>query len=300
MAAWGGLTYASVESGTVHGFDEESIRNLVAALDVGSAVALASLAAYAYYQARQHQDWVDVVLVDEASKTLDTIDKALQREDLTRGEVGGILRSYHGPGSFQVVYLNSDAYRAQLRAAKDGGSRCIKIKLSADDALGALISADATQGTESQGEIKGEIKGEGHFEGCESVFLNLSNHPSATWSSAQRDAAGALAPESALLDYPFPHVDPSHALDAVSALSESTWAALTSTLNAAGQRPVAAMVAGEPVLCLGLVQRLQSSGVPCYCATTRRETEVSDEGVKTSQFHFVRFRRWPSTTSLTL
>ena len=37
-------------------------------------------------------------------------------------------------------------------------------------------------------------------------FLNVSNHPVADWSQAQR--AGALALGSALVDVPFPHVDP--------------------------------------------------------------------------------------------
>ena len=278
LTAWATLTYFSVEPGTVRGLDMDSIRNLVAALDVGSAVALASLAAYAYFQARQDEDWIDVVFVDDEGRKLDQIDKALQREDLTRGEVSGILRSYHGPGSFKVAYLNTDAYRAHLRSIKDGSSRQLQIKVHTGDVLGDLRSHPEPPPI---------------WPGTDEVFLNLSNHASTTWSSEQLEAARALAPEAKLVDIAFTQVNPSYSTPEVMTLAESCWNELKSTLIDASQRPVGAMVAGEPTLCLALVQRLQRAGVTCYCATTRRESQVSAEGIKTSQFTFVRFRRWP-------
>ena len=59
--------------------------------------------------------------------------------------------------------------------------------------------------------------------------------------------------------------------------------------------PQVAMVAGEPVLVLRLVARLQAMMIDCYAATTRRVTTEKD-GVKTSLFEFHHFRPFPKIT----
>ena len=117
------------------------------------------------------------------------------------------------------------------------------------------------------------------------LFLNLSNHPSAGWSTEQREAALALA--GALHDHPFPTV-PAEADEAeVAALA----AGCLEALPAGGV--TAAMVAGEPTLCVHLVAGLQARGVVCYAATTERRSVVGADGVKVSVFAFKKWRAWP-------
>lgn len=120
------------------------------------------------------------------------------------------------------------------------------------------------------------------------VFLNLSNHPSAAWPPPQRAAAEALGGE--IVDEPFPEVPPAATSEQVAALGD---ALLQSILPRA---PQAAMVQGEFTLAFYLVQALELRGVPCYAATTRRivETAPLSTGAieKKSRFEFVGFRRY--------
>jgi hypothetical protein len=117
------------------------------------------------------------------------------------------------------------------------------------------------------------------------LFLNLSNHPSSSWSAEQRGASLALA--GAVLDHPFPNVPPEADEAEVAALAAECLKALP-----AGE-VTAAMVAGEPTLCVHLVAGLQARGVVCYAATTERRSVVGADGVKTSVFAFKKWRAWP-------
>lgn len=90
------------------------------------------------------------------------------------------------------------------------------------------------------------------------MFLNLSNHPSAAWGSAQRAAAEALAP-GPLQDLPFPEVDPSWDTQEVTAFAQL----LASQVLA--HNPIAAMVQGEHTLTLALVDRPRNGRSPLLC-----------------------------------
>ena len=120
------------------------------------------------------------------------------------------------------------------------------------------------------------------------VFLNLSNHPSAGWSTRQRTEAEALG--GAIVDEPFPDVPP----EAPAAQIPQMGAALVARI--ATLAPTAVMVQGEFTLAFYLVAELESRGIPCYAATTRHVTEtltLPGGGVeKTSRFEFVQLRRY--------
>lgn len=116
------------------------------------------------------------------------------------------------------------------------------------------------------------------------MFLNLSNHPSDTWSPEQRAAAKALG--GPIRDVSFPAVPPEYDTADVEAMATKLEEDLPPGLRVA-------MVAGEPTLCALLVRRLQRRGVRCVAATTRREVEVLADGREARHFRFVRFRDWP-------
>ncbi len=137
------------------------------------------------------------------------------------------------------------------------------------------------------------------------LFLNVSNHPSAQWGGKQIGAAKRLAldpiceddnnPE--IIDVRFPDVDPSDDLDTVVAKAQLFFeGTIVPTIyqkvgtNRFAAAYVAAMVMGEPCFSFELTRLLEECGVPVYAATTQRVAEEKD-GVKTSVFKFVRFRR---------
>lgn len=117
-------------------------------------------------------------------------------------------------------------------------------------------------------------------------FLNISNHPSSSWTPAQTESARALGGEPS--DVRFPSVDPSWSTSEIKDFAIHFAECLDLT-EVAG-----AMVAGEPLFAVLLVRELQKLNVPCFSATTERIVEENGDGVKTSRFSFVRFREWPT------
>lgn len=116
-------------------------------------------------------------------------------------------------------------------------------------------------------------------------FLNISNHPSSSWTVDQVDAAKQLGGRPS--DIRFPNVDPSWSTEDIKEAA-IYFAQCIDLEDVAG-----AMVAGEPIMSTYLVRELQASGVRCYSATTERVVEKVD-GEKRSRFTFVRFREWPT------
>ncbi len=120
------------------------------------------------------------------------------------------------------------------------------------------------------------------------MFVNISKHPNHTWSAKQRVAAEALG--GRVVDEAFPEVPPEASESAVAAIGRALAG------KVAALAPEAAMIQGEFSLAFFLVCELQSKGIPCYAATTRRlvESKALADGTteKVSRFEFVRFRRY--------
>ncbi len=118
------------------------------------------------------------------------------------------------------------------------------------------------------------------------MFLNLSNHPSALWGAEQKAAAEQLCGE--IVDLPFPAVDPAGDEEYIAALADEY---CKKVVEMAAGKTVMVHLMGEMTLTLALVRRLQVAGIPCLASTTRRMT-VEQDGVKTSVFKFVKFRKY--------
>ena len=122
------------------------------------------------------------------------------------------------------------------------------------------------------------------------MFLNLTNHPSSdgdSWSEEQRRAAEAIG--GTIHDFGFPDVPPQASTDEVVTLAQTVAASVFKL------RPSAALVQGEFTLTLALVMKLESLGIPCYAATTRRigKKAANQNDVSTAEYYrFERFRRY--------
>lgn len=114
------------------------------------------------------------------------------------------------------------------------------------------------------------------------IFLNLTNHPQAGWSPAQREAALQLGTE--IVDLPFPEVPADH--DQLEEIRQQITAHI-------GPNVATALVQGEPILSVLLVAHLQKQGIRCFSATSRRDVEMI-EGAKKIVFHFDHLRPWPA------
>lgn len=121
-----------------------------------------------------------------------------------------------------------------------------------------------------------------------SSFINVSNHPSSKWSSAQVQAALALAEN--IIDVPFPNVPSTASTEDVKALAAEVAAKVPETASIA-------LVQGEMTLTVSLVRQLQARGINVVAACSERrsvETVNPDGSVtKTAVFEFVQFRSYP-------
>ena len=104
------------------------------------------------------------------------------------------------------------------------------------------------------------------------MFVNFTNHPSGSWSAAQRRAAQVYGE---ILDLPFPE-----------------WAARILAL-----RPACVLCQGEMTLTTRVVRLLQSRGVPVVAACSARcaasRTDADGCTHRQTEFRFVQFREYP-------
>lgn len=120
-----------------------------------------------------------------------------------------------------------------------------------------------------------------------SIFINYSNHPSARWSVAQREAAEAYG---AIVDMPFPDIEPTWDAAQVGALADTVAAEIIA------KKPAAVLCQGEFTYTFALIERLRKVGITVVAACSERVVHetVDEEGVshKTAEFSFVQFRQF--------
>ncbi len=124
------------------------------------------------------------------------------------------------------------------------------------------------------------------------VLLNITGEPSRMWSNRKRLAALQLGtdiigvPFHRIVDVPFPEIPPRESLEGVRTIVDMV-------ASRVPQDAAAAVVEGDPIAVVLLVDRLQRRGIHCYAATTERIVEVTEDGRRSVEVRFVRFRQYP-------
>ncbi|AEA21028.1 TIGR02221 family CRISPR-associated protein [Prevotella denticola] len=118
------------------------------------------------------------------------------------------------------------------------------------------------------------------------TFLNLSNHPLSTWSSAQLAAAKEYG---GLEEMPFPDISPELSAGDVQAMAT---AYVDDILKHYPARGLTVHVMGEMTFCYHVARQLKEAGVCCVASTSERIVEELDGDRKLAQFSFVRFREY--------
>ena len=117
------------------------------------------------------------------------------------------------------------------------------------------------------------------------MFVNLSNHPSVSWSREQLEAAKAYGE---VIDLPFPDVSPQMDEQELSLLAND----YLQRVRDISPEPCTVHVMGELTFSFVLVSRLLAAGYTCVASTTKRVAEILPDGSKVSKFSFVRFRNY--------
>ncbi len=114
-------------------------------------------------------------------------------------------------------------------------------------------------------------------------LLNLSNHPTSSWTEAQLAEAKKLFGE--VSDMPFPAVPPDIGEKEFQHLVDQYFQKIIE------QAPSAVHIMGEMTFTCRMVGRLKEAGITCIASTTERIVEERG-GKKIVEFRFVKFRKY--------
>lgn len=117
------------------------------------------------------------------------------------------------------------------------------------------------------------------------MFINLSNHPSDKWSEEQINAARSYGE---IVDMAFPVIEPILTKEDVLRLVKIYTEMIMD--NRDGKTVVHVM--GEMTFTYNLVNALKELGITCLASTTERNTVMTPDGKKISEFKFVQFREY--------
>jgi hypothetical protein len=124
------------------------------------------------------------------------------------------------------------------------------------------------------------------------MLINLSNHPSADWLAKQKTAAEKQFGE--IRDLPFPVVNPEGDEEYIKSLVNEYIVKIEEIVDQSrndGCSLPTIHIMGEMTFSFAMVTALQKKGVSCVSSTTERIVK-EENGVKTSEFKFVRFRNY--------
>ena len=116
------------------------------------------------------------------------------------------------------------------------------------------------------------------------LFINLSNHPSSSWTAEQLAAAEVFGE---LIDMPFPQVAPDATAEDIKTLAEAQVATI---MKQAETHTVTVHVMGEMSLIYRIVRMLSERGIRCVCSTSYRVVKDQGDGRRLVEFNFNSFR----------
>lgn len=121
------------------------------------------------------------------------------------------------------------------------------------------------------------------------MLINLSNHPSATWSEQQKQVAVEQFGE--VVDMLFPAIDPAIDEKVIEILAKDFLEKIKQVADDNHAMPVVHLM-GEYTFCFALINKLKDEGIEAVVSTSHRDTQINDDGSKTIRFNFVRFRKY--------
>lgn len=117
------------------------------------------------------------------------------------------------------------------------------------------------------------------------MFINLTNHPSESWSEEQQKAAQRYGE---IVDLSFPIVEPTYTKDDILLRVKECM----DVIMGIKEDETVVHVMGEMTFTYNLVNVLKDAGVACLASTTERNTIMTPDSKKISEFKFVQFREY--------
>lgn len=121
------------------------------------------------------------------------------------------------------------------------------------------------------------------------MLLNLSNHPLSSWTENQISYAEKYYGK--VVDLEFPQIPPDADEDLITALANDYKEICLDILSSSKDITNAVHIMGELTFCFALVNELKKINIKCVASTTDRNSYELN-GMKVSNFNFVRFREY--------
>jgi hypothetical protein len=115
------------------------------------------------------------------------------------------------------------------------------------------------------------------------MLINLSNHPTSTWTEQQLATAKTLYQK--IHDIPFPPISPEMSELQITDLAQ------TYVKQIIALKPTAVHIMGEMNFVHKCVTLLKMYDIKCIASTSERES-IEDNGTKLSTFRFIQFREY--------
>lgn len=121
---------------------------------------------------------------------------------------------------------------------------------------------------------------------ADKVFINLSNHPSETWTISQKTTAEKYG---TILDIPFPTIPEQDDKLAIEQMCDNC---LDQIKTMSKFRPCIVHIMGEMTFTYAMVNLLKAAGYTCVASTSKRIVEELPDGSKNVKFEFCQFREY--------
>lgn len=119
------------------------------------------------------------------------------------------------------------------------------------------------------------------------MLINLSNHPISHWSDDQKKVANNRYGQ--VIDMQFPTVDPAGDEKYIKSLVKKFLSKIQNLTQ--DSSIVTVHIMGEMTFTFAMVVELQKLGIKCIASTTNRIV-LEENGIKTSEFQFMKFREY--------
>lgn len=121
------------------------------------------------------------------------------------------------------------------------------------------------------------------------MLINLTNHPSSAWCSAQ--VLTATTEYGSIKDMQFPNIEPHWDSNIINELATRTFKLILEQKIEDGYE-FSVHVMGEFNFVFALVSLLLKNNINCVASTTKRTVTLINKNIKNSNFEFVQFRKY--------
>lgn len=121
------------------------------------------------------------------------------------------------------------------------------------------------------------------------MLINLTNHSYNNWGQLQKDIANEFY--KTVVDLQFPQIEPRMTSEEVAVMAKDCVDKCKNIISGSVDKKNAIHIMGEHNFTFAFVELALKQGLECIASTTERISSEK-EGIKISEFRFIKFRKY--------